>query len=475
MDKSLIMSVPSWVQDSIFYQIFPDRFANGRNDNNPKSVVPWYSKPTLYGFHGGDLKGILDHMYYLLDLGINAIYLNPIFLSPSNHRYNCIDYFQIDPKLGSKIDFFTLLDVAHRNEMKVILDGVFNHCGRGFFAFNDILENQAESPYLDWFHIKKFPVDAYSQGEATTYDAWWNYKSLPKYNTSNADVQKYILHVARYWIEQGIDGWRLDVPNEINDDDFWLRFRQVVLSANPDAYLLGEIWDGDSRWIGDKHFDGLMNYPLRDLVINLLTGKSSVSRFVKDSAKWYGHYPPENSHAMYNLLGSHDSVRFLTAVGGSLSKARLGYLFMFTFAGAPAIYYGDEIGMLGEGDPDCRGAFEWEESRWNTPLRDWIKKLIRIRKERASLRRGSYQVIASNPSAGAFAFSRVLDYESTVIAMNISDAISELEIDLSGTGFLPCTRLKNLLASDEYLVRDSKVVITLPRHGAAILIPVEQH
>ena len=200
------MSVPGWVQDSIFYQIFPDRFANGQYGNNPKSVLPWNAKPTILGFHGGDLKGIIDHMYYLLDLGVNAIYLNPIFLSPSNHRYNAVDYFQIDPKLGTKMDFFTLLDVAHRNEMKVILDGVFNHCGRGFYAFNDILENQADSPYTDWFHIKKFPVDAYSAGDATTYEGWWKYKSLPKFNTSNPEVENYILKVARYWIEQGAAG-----------------------------------------------------------------------------------------------------------------------------------------------------------------------------------------------------------------------------------------------------------------------------
>ncbi len=463
------MSVPGWVQDSFFYQIFPDRFASGSQSNNPKSVVPWNSKPTLYSFHGGDLKGILDHMYYLLDLGINAIYLNPIFLSPSNHRYNCIDYFQIDPKLGSKLEFFTLLDVAHRNEMKVILDGVFNHCGRGFFAFNDILENQSESPYLDWFHVHRFPVDAYSPGDATTYEAWWKYKSLPKFNTNNPDVQKYILHVARYWIEQGIDGWRLDVPNEINDDDFWLRFREVVRSANPDAYLVGEIWDGDPRWVGDTHFDGLMNYPMRTLVIDLLTEKIDVQRFVTDTKKWYSLYPAENSFAMYNLLGSHDVERFYSMVGANLAKARLGYLFLYTYVGVPAIFYGDEIGIMGEGDPDCRKTFEWEESRWNSPLREWIKKLIRLRKSRASLRRGSFEFIPVETNDEAFVFLRRLDFEQTMIVINPSDSINSLEIDLSTTKFPENGRVKNLLASDEYLVRNHKITVTLPRMSGAML------
>ena len=468
------MSVPGWVQDSIFYQIFPDRFASGRSDNNPKSVLPWNHKPTLYGFHGGDLKGIIDRMYYLLDLGINAIYLNPIFLSPSNHRYNAIDYFQIDPKLGSKVEFFTLLDVAHRNEMKVLLDGVFNHCGRGFFAFNDVLENQAESPYLDWFHIRKFPVDAYSPGESTTYEAWWKYKSLPKFNTSNPEVKKFILHVARYWIEQGIDGWRLDVPNEIDDDEFWLRFRQVVRSANPDAYLLGEIWDGDPRWVGNEHFDGLMNYPVRDLVIDLLTEKCKASKFAHETLKWYSQYLPDNTRAMYNLLGSHDTERFMTKVENNLAKAKLGYLFIFTFSGAPAIFYADEIGRLGAGDPDCRSTFEWEESRWNTPLRDWIKKLIRLRKEKTCLRRGTYRLFENALSDTTLAYCRVVDNDCAVVAMNISNAAAEVKIDLLGTGLENCSRLRNLLAADEYTVNDHTVVIRLPQYSGALLQPVER-
>ena len=189
--------------------------------------------PRIHGFHGGDLRGILQHMDYLLDLGINAIYLNPIFLSPSTHRYNTVDYYQIDPKLGTLADFKQLLDAAHGNGMRVILDGVFNHTGRGFFAFSDILENQEHSAYKDWYTINHFPVDAYSPGDATDYLGWWKFKSLPKLNTHNPHVRKYIMDVARYWIEQGADGWRLDVPNEINDDGFWAEFRQVVKGSQP--------------------------------------------------------------------------------------------------------------------------------------------------------------------------------------------------------------------------------------------------
>jgi glycosidase len=465
------MSVPNWVQDSIFYQIFPDRFANGHNGNNPKSVLSWNAKPTLHGFHGGDIKGIIDHMYYLLDLGINAIYLNPIFLSPSNHRYNAVDYFQIDPKLGSKIEFFTLLDVAHRNEMKVILDGVFNHCGRGFFAFNDVLENQAESPYTDWFHINKFPVDAYSPGDATTYEAWWKYKSLPKFNTSNPEVEKYILKVARYWIEQGIDGWRLDVPNEINDDGFWLRFRDVVRSANPDAYLAGEIWDGDARWVGENHFDGIMNYPLRDLIIDMLNGEKEINQFRAELLKWQTHYPEENIKAMYNLLGSHDVERFLTRVSGDIAKAKLGYLMLFTLSGVPAIYYGDEIGLLGGKDPDCRRTFNWDESQWMTPLRDWIKKLIRYRKDKVALRRGNFQLLEIESGHNCFAFVRVIDNECGLTLINFENFASEIMIDLSGTPLATHKSLRNVLATEEYEVVEHKINVKLSARTGALFFP----
>jgi glycosidase len=224
------MSVPDWCKDAIFYQIFPDRFWNGDRDNDPPNVRPWGSIPTTWGFQGGDLRGIIQKFDYLLDLGVNAIYLNPIFQSTSTHRYNTTNYYKIDPKLGSLDDFHQLIALAHRNQVRIILDGVFNHCGRGFFAFNDILENQENSAYRDWFHIKHFPVNAYSPGDATDYLGWWGMKSLPKFNTKNPSVRKFIMDIARYWIEQGADGWRLDVPSEINDDSFWEEFRHVVKS-----------------------------------------------------------------------------------------------------------------------------------------------------------------------------------------------------------------------------------------------------
>ncbi len=300
------MSVPSWVQDSIFYQIFPDRFANGDKKNDPPNVQPWGSPPTIWDFQGGDLQGIIQHFDYILDLGVNALYLNPIFQATSNHRYNTTDYYKIDPKLGDKSDFHALLDLAHRHNIRVILDGVFNHCGRGFFAFADVLENHEHSPYRDWFHINRLPVDAFSPGEARDYKAWWGIKSLPKFNTTNPGVRKYLQGVARYWIEQGVDGWRLDVPNEIDDDPFWNECRHLVKSANSDAYILGEIWTADRRWVGEGHFDGLMNYPFRECLLGMLAADGhDSSHCVASMESLTTIYPPENVNAMYVPLGSH--------------------------------------------------------------------------------------------------------------------------------------------------------------------------
>ena len=309
------MTVPYWVQDAVFYQVFPDRFHNGDPATDMPNLDPWGSKPTIWSFQGGDLRGVIAKLDYLLDLGINAIYFNPIFQASSNHRYNISDYYQIDPKLGTVDDFEALLDAAHTNGIRVVIDGVFNHCGRGFFAFNDILENHSHSPYLDWFYLNNVPPDAYSPGDADDYQAWWNFKSLPKFNTGNPRVRKYILDVARHWIRLGADGWRLDVPNEIDDMGFWEEFRSAVKAENPDAYLVGEIWDGDSRWVGPKSFDGLMNYPIRDSLINFLMEREKAGDLARIIARQLSQYSPENVGAMYNLLGSHDTTPDLDGIG----------------------------------------------------------------------------------------------------------------------------------------------------------------
>jgi len=465
------MTVPYWVADSIFYQIFPDRFANGNPLINPPNVQPWGAQPTNFDFQGGDLRGIMQHFDYLLDLGINAIYLNPIFQSASNHRYNTFDYYKIDPKLGNKKDFQRLLDLAHRNNIRVIIDGVFNHCGRGFFAFNDILENENHSPYKDWFHIKSYPLDAYTPGEAINYSAWWQLKSLPKFNTNNPLVRQYLFDVAKYWIEQGVDGWRLDVPNEIDDDPFWQEFRHVVTTANKDAYLLGEIWTIDPRWANDKHFDGLMNYPLREAILRILhSGTLEISQFATKVETLLTAYPTENINSMYNPLGSHDTERLFTKVECDTQKAKLAFLFQFAYPGAPAIYYGDEVGLQGGKDPDCRRAFPWDQSSWNLELFYWVKTLVSLRNRFPAIRKGNFTSVYSDDSSGYYVFSRRFGDEQIVVAINVSNQSQPVEIPVSKIGWTDGRQVLDLFTNKKTnIIRDSMHLSLAPWSGTWLI------
>ncbi len=282
----------------------------------------------------------------------------------------------------------------------------------------------------------------------------------PNLTPDTPAVRKYIFDVARYWIEQGADGWRLDVPNEINDDAFWEEFRHVVKSANRDAYLVGEIWDINPRWANDTHFDGLMNYPIRDALIPLLQGRENVLQFNERVERFFKAYKRENIYAMYLPLSSHDTERIKTLMRNDLAKTKLAYLFQMAFPGAPAIYYGDEIGMEGERDPDCRRAFPWRESNWNHELSQWIRRLIAIRKKNPILRHGEYTRIVANNDL--YAFARTLGEETILMAMNVSGQARRISI--------PCAKLKwgenhvaqNLLDGQKYPVSGGRLKIDLP-------------
>ena len=465
------MSVPDWVQDAIFYQIFPDRFANGDLDNDPPNVQPWGSSPNRWDYQGGDLRGIIDNFDYLLDLGVNAIYLNPIFHSSANHRYHIIEYNKIDPFLGDINDFQDLIDIAHGNDVRIILDGVLNHCGRGFFAFINLLENGEYSPYKDWFHVKRFPLQAYQRGKASNYKGWWDIKDLPKFNTNNPDVREYLFDMTRFWLEQGIDGWRLDVPNEIDDDGFWSEYRALVKSINPQAYIVGEIWEVNPRWLDDQHFDGLMNYPLRDAIIDPLRDKAPSSFLLEKQSELESAYPQENILAMYNALGSHDTKRVMTKLRGNLAKTKLAYAALFAFPGAPAIYYGDEVGLRGGLEPASRGAFLWDDSTWNHELRAWIKNLIQIRKELIPLRKGRFEPITSNTTDDILLFKRIYQSQALIVVLNYSNEKRWVKLTSDDIGRPAGHKLRDVLNGAEYLLADSSLEITVPAFGAAWLEP----
>lgn len=475
---------PDWVKNAVFYQIFPDRFAWSSQVAKPGKFESWDSLPTVHGFKGGDLMGVLEKLDYLEDLGITAIYFNPIFQSASNHRYHTHDYYLVDPLLGGNEAFFKLLEAAHQRDIRIVLDGVFNHASRGFFPFNHIMETGKSSPYFDWFNIHGFPLNAY-QGKPN-YDCWWNLPALPKLNTKNAQVRKYIMDVARYWVEVGIDGWRLDVPFEIDDDEFWEEFRDVVKTANPEAYIVGEIPSEAQRWLNSgKQFDAVMNYQLTHAALAFFGGEMidhklaegmmglhapqaiNAQQFAARTSELLELYPKEFSYAQMNLLDSHDMPRFLSLVKGDVNRLRMAYTFVLTYPGAPTIYYGDEIGLTGERDPLCRKTFPWDKSNWNEDLHDYLRDVITVRHSLPALRTGSYEPIYAE--GDVLAYLRRHELDNVLIVLN--NSVSKQTIDLSiGDAFSNDTELQDQLGDASYRVENGMIrELNLPAHTALIL------
>lgn len=400
-NKSENFFAPAWVKSAVFYQIFPDRFCRSERYRAVGKFVEWDSKPTRENMFGGNLAGIEDKLSYIADLGFNAIYLCPIFKSNSNHRYHTVDYFEIDPVLGTLKDFDRLVKKAHRLGLRVILDGVFNHCSRGFFQFNSLMELGKNSPYVDWFHVKGWPLHAY--GGKPNYECWWNYPALPKFNTDNPDVREYLMSVGEFWMRRGIDGWRLDVPNEINDDSFWQEFRRRIKAINPEAYIVGEIWDEPSRWLMGDQFDGVMNYMFRKAVLAYLFDENPISteefckRLVEafPEKRWFGSSAGETlaGDIPLNLLESHDTVRLLSLPCSSEARVRLALALLFFMPGAPCLYYGEELGLLGGKDPDNRRTIPWDslKSLKKQPLFSYIKELISLRNSNLALKFGDFK------------------------------------------------------------------------------------
>jgi neopullulanase len=435
---------PEWVRDAIFYQIFPDRFAFsdllGRNGYLPKPthLQPWGQSPTYHGFQGGDLLGAAEKLDYLADLGVNAIYFNPIFASAANHRYHTHDYYTVDPILGGNAAFTTFLQAAHQRGMRVILDGVFNHASRGFFQFNHLMECGEESPYRDWFHVYSWPVNAFNAGEQPNYDAWWGMPSLPKLNTNNTAVREFLWQVAVHWLNQGTDGWRLDVPNEIDDDAFWQEFRRRCKAANPEAYIVGELWGDAQRWLQGDQFDGQMNYIFARAAFGFFvgdqmdqtdTGRSGYGQIPILTGKQFAAelerihnqlYHPEIVLSQLNMLGSHDTPRMMTIAREDVTAVKLMVLCQMTIAGAPNIYYGDEIGLPGRHDPDCRRAFPWhDEASWNRELLAWYRQCIHLRRQTPALRRGDFHIIYATDHV--VVYQRQYQGQTAVVAFNTAN------------------------------------------------------
>jgi len=543
--------VPEWAVDAIWYQIFPERYCNGDKENDPTietldgtwpynkqewwEIIPWgsdwyklqpWEKHNNKGFYynaqlrryGGDIQGIINKIDYLDSLGITAVYLNPIFESPSSHKYGCAMYRHVDNNFGPNPEydeiiwnsevpddpstwkwtsadtlFLSLIRKLHKREIKIIIDGVFNHVGIPFWALQDVKKNGKKSKYYDWFIIYSLDNPETEENEFR-YQGWDGIPDLPEIkedeNGPPETFKKHIFNVVKRWMdpngdgnpEDGIDGWRLDVAEKVNIN-FWKEFRSYVKSINPDCYIVGEVWWENFRsnkmfdaspWLNPGVFDGVMNYRFADAMLKAFVDKklhvkpSGLDRllgFVRT------RYPVENQYVLQNLMDSHDTERLLSMITNpdrmidhdchlewnknfNVSKpgkdglhiARTILLFQFTYIGAPYIYYGDEVGMWGADDPDCRKPMLWPDIIYepechhpfglprkidtvkvDTALFNYYKQLINLRKKYIALRRGSYKTILTDDDKELFVFERKYDSEVIIAVFNLSNKPSDVK------------------------------------------------
>lgn len=420
--------VPGWWYDAIIYQIMPDRFAAppGPSELCPEERLSWEAPPDRTHRYPGTLRGILERLDHVEELGANVLYLNPIFRSTAYHGYETSDYYRVDPRLGSLDDLKELVEAAHRRKIRVILDGVFNHSGPEFFAFQDLLEKGERSRYRDWFLVRSFPVTMYPE---PTYETWASVARMPKLRTSNPEVQAYFADVGRYWIrEAGIDGWRLDVANEV-DHRFWKAFRRGVKEERPDAILLGEIWHDPLPWLRGDELDSVTFYPFQRACLDLFAFRRwSVARFDARLTRRRFSLPAPVHQGLVTLLDSHDTARFREL--GDTGSQRLAVLFQMTYPGVPLVYYGDEVGLRGGEDPDNRRPMVWDRDRWDLELYDTYRRAIRLRRERPALRRGPVETLWLDATAGGYLFGRRYQGERLAIALNAGFEPIDLDVSL---------------------------------------------
>ncbi|MFQ9792508.1 MAG: glycoside hydrolase family 13 protein [Acutalibacteraceae bacterium] len=454
--------IPDWLSGGIMYQIFPDRFYRS---GTTKYNVPqdrylhqrWGSQPewrpnhqgeiTNSDYFGGDLEGIIQKLDYLQSLGITCIYLNPIFEAHSNHRYDTADYTKVDPLLGSKEDFKRLCKEANKRGIHIMLDGVFNHTGSDSIYFNRKGRYQTlgayqsqESPYYDWYQFYQWPEQ---------YACWWNFETLPNVNEANETYNAYINGtdgVIQTWLKAGADGWRLDVADELPDlflDDITKAAKQV----KPTSMILGEVWEDASnkmaygqrrRYLLGKQLDSVMNYPFREAIIGFLTGKNP-AEMMELIMTVLEHYPPSAIHLLMNHIGTHDTERILTVLGGEplngrdrewqsrtklsqeqrsrgLALLKLASLMQYTLPGIPCVYYGDEAGMEGYRDPFNRGCFPWGHE--DAELVNWYRSLGKIRHSCEVLKQGTLEPYYADDDCFVYVRSDEAVGQKLLVAVN---------------------------------------------------------
>lgn len=438
-----IIDIPDWAEDVVMYHIFPDSFASGRRELSKEPGRAELSDGSISESRlGGTLNGVMENLDYIKGLGVNCIYLNPVFTANSYHKYDTADYFGIDPCLGTKEELKELVRRCHELGIRVILDGVFNHCGPDFFAFRDVLKKGRASEYYDWFYYMPEPVE---YKDPPGYEAFAYVKEMPKLNTGNPKVAEYLCEVGTYWIrEADIDGWRLDVANEINHD-FWRSFRKEVRRVKPDAFLIGEIWEDAGCWLMGDQFDSTMNYTFSYLCRDFFAkGMMSVTDFDAQMQRMLMRYPADVALAQMNFLDSHDVPRFLSYCGGDRRKMELALFYLFMGVGIPSVFYGDECYIEGTAECDYRKEMPWKAGQnCSEKLRQWSA----LREEHPALRRGSCRGVYCDDAARCYGFLRTCEEETVLILLHNGEG--ELGIETN--------RIREFLTEREYAAAGGSV------------------
>jgi glycosidase len=462
--------VPQWVERSVFYQVFPDRFLNADKANDPKDVVAWDTAPKWFNRFGGDIAGVRKRIPYLRSLGVGAVYFNPIFESPSNHRYDASDFKRIAPDFGTNEEYRALSKELNAAGMKTIMDFVFNHTAVTFPPFYDIRKNGESSKFRDWYFIHSYPVRVQ---DPPNYAAWYNFPSMPKVNLSNPEARKYMLEVFDYWYKNSqLDGLRLDVANEVQMD-FWQELRTRVKAKNSDLWIVGEVWGDGSPWLKGDQWDSVMNYQFRDAAVRFIAqGNMTAAQFADRLMQVHESYAPQVSRNMMNLLSSHDTPRFLTLAGNDRELAKLGALLQFTWIGAPSIYYGEEIGMEGGPDPDNRRGMRWDLANDRNSMLSHYRKLATIRNGLRALQSGDPAVVHVDNVKQSVAFTRTFGKEWNLVVLNRSNETQTLNVRIPSTITVSTPELVDIFTGKRLRVTGNDLVLSLQKQTGMILAPV---
>lgn len=430
MNASDIIRTPDWVNDTIWYQIFIDRFCNGNPNINPKNISPWRAPNKTvkyYEYFGGDIPGITSKLDYLQDLGITGLYLTPVCKGRSNHKYDTISYTKLDSSFGTDEDMINMVSEAHSRGIKVMMDGVFNHTGMFFYPWCDVVKNGPESKYYNWFMIHTWPFKEnssfHANAKAGNYYTFAFFDMMPKLNTNNPDVIKYIKKVVISWVKKyDIDGLRLDVAGEISHT-LCKELHKTLKSLKPDFYILGEIWHDSTPWLRGDEYDSVMNYPFGDSINDFWADKKKTAMDFQFSVnRCYSMYPEQIKKVLFNLLDSHDTIRLI-------SKLKDIYTFyqqltvLFTMPGTVCIYYGTEIALEGGHDPDCRRCMPWSRIQKGDYYKQIsiMKSLIELRKNHSCLRGNHYSFITIPDNDRILCYTRYDENNKITVMLNCSD------------------------------------------------------